>query len=644
MKFNLKKYTIALGLVALLASCNDDFMERYPLDKITDQNYWKSENDLKLYLNSLYPLYIVGHQSGWADKNTYPLNIKGSPLMYGDVYSDNCVKTGSEDSRMAGEYTVPTDASKTQDDTQGWHWWNLRKVNFFLARYHNAEIPEEKKNELAAEAYFFKAWEYYKKVLYYNDVPWLTRDLNVDSEELYMPRTPRAEVMDSVLMCINKAVTYLPEKGQEEVGRLNKDQANFLKARICLFEGTYRKYHTELNLQGSANKFLQEAVTACEALLGKYSLYNSGEEPYWNMFAATNVSANPEVILARTYMENEVGHAAQRYFDQNNANRQSMGATRGLVDEYLCIDGRPIYTGGSEGNYEKNSHFLGYGKWTELENRDPRLTQTICRPGEHVTIYQSGIVSLEKNGITYPKLSYNESSSTVTGYRVIKHWMGDIIEQDRVTNGIQAAIEFRYAEVLLNYAEAKYELNGTLSQGDVDLTINALRERAGFDFVKYPTSRLTVGKEPVDPRLDKIYAEKLDYPVSPLLREIRRERRVELAIENHRYEDLMRWKGGRLFTVPLRGMNFKAVESLYDGTHTAKPEIASKTILNTNVWVDDEGFLICYPKSPYEHTINGTLPWDDYRYYFPIPLSEFQMNPLLVQNPGWEDGKQSSSN
>lgn len=634
MKFKFKKYILALGVATtLLPGCNNDFMERYPLDQITDESFWKSETDLKMMLNSLYPLYIKGHQSGWSNSKNYPLGYIGSPLMYGDVYSDNCVRTGNEFDSMAGELVVPTGAG----ESTGWYWWNLRKVNFFLTHYDKAEISQEKKNAYAGEAYFFKAWEYYQKVLYFGDVPWLTRDLNVDSEELYAPRTPRAEVMDSVLMCINKAVNWLPEKANQEADRLNKDQANFLKARICLFEGTFRKYHKELGLESTANKWLEEAVKASEALLGKYSLYKAGEETYWKMFAAINLSDNPEVILARNYLENKVGHAAQRYFNQNHANYQAMGATRGLVDEYLCIDGRPIYTGGSEGNYEKNPNFLGYGKWTELENRDPRLTQTICRPGEHVTIYQGGVVDLEKNGITYPNLTYNASGAAMTGYRVIKHWMGDFEEETRTTQGIQAAIEFRYAELLLMYAEAKYELNGTLSQADVDLTINALRERAGFDFSKYPTAKLTVGQEPADPRLDKIYADKLDYTVSPLLREIRRERRIELAVENHRYEDLMRWKAGKLLTVPLRGMNFLSVQDLYDGTHNAKPETAIAVELNKTVFVDDEGFIICYPKSPYQNTIKGTLPWDDYRYYWPIPKEEIVMNPNLNQNKGWED-------
>lgn len=625
----LKHIFVALGLLSF-SSCNNEFMERIPLDRVTDDNFWRSESDMKLYLNTLYPKYIIGHQTDWANSREYPLNIYGSPLMYGDIYSDNAVKNGSEDERLSGEYVVPTGSGSS-----GWEWNELRDVNFFLARYNRADLPEDVKLKWAAEAYFFKAWDYYKKVLFFGDVPWLTEDLNVNSPELYNPRTPRAEVMDSVLWCINQAVEYLPAKGKEEAGRLNKDQANFLKARICLFEGTFRKYHKELGLEQTANKFLAEAVTASEALLGKYSLFNKEEDAYWTMFKSIDLKSNPEVILSRKYVEGEVGHCAQRYFNVNSS-RNAQGATKGLIDEYLCIDGKPIYTGGTENNYVQNPLFLGYGKWTELENRDPRLTQTICRPGEHVTAYVGGIVDKLANGTIYPRLTYNDGSSTVTGYRIIKHWMGDQIEQDRVTNGIQPAIEFRYGELLLIYAEAKYELNGTLSQQDVDLTINALRKRAGFNFNEYPSSRLMVGNEPSDPRLDKIYAEKLDYPVSPLLREIRRERRVETAFENRRYEDLMRWKAGKLFTVPLRGMKFTAeLQKLYDGTNTKKPEIASKTILDKNVWVDSEGFLIAYPRSA--NIENGTLPWDDYRYYFPIPKEELIMNPALIQNKGWEN-------
>ncbi len=639
----LKKYILAITCASFLFGCNDEFMERYPLDSVTDENFWHTENDLKLFVNNFYPKFFKGHGDGWStSKYTAPLPVVGSPLAYGDCYSDNCVRTGNEYRELAGMNKIPTGAG-----TGGWNWSDIRGINFFLQRYKRAEISEVKKNLYAGEIYLFKALAYFEKVKFFGDVPWLTRDLNVDSEELYAPRTPRAEVMDSVLMCLNRAVDFLPEKGDEESGRLNRDVANFYKSRICLFEGTYRKYHKELKLDGT--KFLQECVAACDALMGKYSLYtdNSGE-PYWKMFTAYNFRDNNEVIWGRTYVEDEFGHAFQRYYDQNNKNRQAMGATRGLIDEYLCEDGRPIYLSGTEGNYELNPLFKGYGMWNELENRDPRLTQTVCRPGEHVTIYKAGIADINSNGITYPMVNYNQTKSTVTGYRVIKHWMGDMEEQDRVTRGLQAAIEGRYAEVLLNYAEAKYVLDGTLSQEIVDKTINALRKRAGFDFATYPTARLVVGSEPADPRLDKIYAEKLDYTVEPLLREIRRERRIELAMENKRYDDLMRWKAGKLLTVPMRGTKMTPeMINLFDGSFAKpKPEltageqrIAVKAIVGTDVFVDDEGFIICYPKSTYPNTIKGTLPWEDYRYLWPIPREEITMNGQLKQNPGWEEAE-----
>ena len=635
MKF--KHIFCAMGLAASLWACNDDFMERYPLDVPTDETFWTSENDLKLFLNKFYPIWIQGHGDGWAQsKYLYPLPITGSPIAYGDVYSDNAVRTGNEFSELGENNKIPTGAGS---DANGWSWGNLRNVNYFLTHYQRANLSPETLAKYAGEAYFFKAWEYYHKVMIFGDVPWFTRELNTDSEELFMARTPRAEVMDSVLMCLNRAVSGLPEKGKEESGRLNKDMANFLKARICLFEGTYRKYHKDLKLD--ANKFLKECETACEALLGKYSLYTGdGATSYYKLFTlkgANAYSGNPEVILGRTYVDEEFGNAFQRYFDQNNSNRQAMGATRGLVEEYLCLDGRPIYIGGSEGNYEENPLFEGYGMWKELENRDPRLTQTVCRPGEYVTIWGNKKVD-PANGIEYPNVAYNSSGSTVTGYRFIKHWMGDQTEIDAVTNGVQAGIEFRYAELLLNYAEVEYELNGTLTQAQADQTINALRQRAGFDFAAYPGSRLVVGQEPQDPRLDKIYSEKLDYTVSALLREIRRERRVELALENRRYEDLMRWKAGNLFTVPLRGMKFtEEMQALYDGSHKDRVNGGSAATIKVgkDVFLDDEGYLICYPKSPYKQTIKGTLPWHDYRYLWPIPAEEIRLNPNLEQNPGW---------
>ncbi|MDR1880188.1 MAG: RagB/SusD family nutrient uptake outer membrane protein [Tannerellaceae bacterium] len=641
---------------ALFTSCNDDFMQQDQKDKLAEGSFLKNEGDLPLFLNQLYSKYIAGHQAGWAYDRVAPFyDVQGSPIIYTDMFSDNAVKSGSASSRLNEGYIVPQSG-----ENEGWSWGNLRIINYFLRNYRMAEGSVTNPSELdkwAAEAYFFKAWDYYRKVMIFGDVPWYVSDMNVNSPELYAPRTPRAEVMDSVLWCINYAVDHIKDS-ESPNGRINRDMANFLKARIALFEGTFRKYHTELGLQGTANKWLDECIESCEAIIaaGRYSLYNAGTDPYWKLFTfkkTPGTDNNKEAILARTYdgQSTSRGHCTQRYFEQNNGGaggRYSKGATRGLVDEYLCADGRPIYIGGTEGSYTLNPLFKGYdGMWTELENRDPRLRQTIARPGEYATISapMSGEMNRSKYGIIYPPVGYNYHSypgTTVTGYWFIKHWMCDQEEFNATQQGTQTALVFRYAEVLLMLAEAKAE-RGTLTNDDLNRTINKLRERAGYDFATYPNSRLTIENIPADPRLDKIYAEKLDYAVTPLLREIRRERRIEMVMEGLRYEDLMRWKAGKLLTVPLRGMKFtEEKQKLYDGSNaTPKPPLnensvtAAKAILGKEVWVDSEGFLIAYPRDT--RITNGTLPWSDKRYYWPIPYDQLELNKNLTQTPGWQD-------
>ena len=641
------KYFVLLSLTGLLLlpACNDDFMQQDPIVELAEGAFLKNEGDLPYYLNNLYNRYITGHQTGWAYDRVAPLDVAGSPIMFNDIMSDNMVHSGNAATRLNESFRTPQTG-------MGWTWDNLRLVNYFLRNYRDAEGSVSDPavlNKWAAEAYFFKAWEYYSKVLYFGGVPWYTYDMNINSPELYDPRTPRAEVMDSVLWCINYAVEHIQDNGANPIGRINRDMANFLKARICLFEGTFRKYHTELGLQSTANRYLQECVTACEAIMetNRYQLYSAGTDPYWKLFTFKQTPAadgHREAILARIYDGAKQGHATQRYYEQNAiiANRYAKGATRGLIDEYLCEDGRPIFIGGAEGNYTVNPLFEGYdGLWTELNNRDPRLRQTVARPGEYNTIARVGDpkgMDQTEFGITYPTIGYADGTApgtTVTGYWFIKHWMCDFTEYDAVTLGQQTALQFRFAEVLLMLAEAKTEL-GTINNDDLDRTVNKLRERAGFDFAKYPDARLTIDNIPADPRLDKIYAEKLDYSVSPLLREIRRERRIEMAMEGLRYEDLMRWKAGNLFTVPLRGMKFTAEkQKLYDGSNQNPPITARRAILGTDVWIDDDDFLIAYPRDP--RVIQGVLPWSDYRYYWPIPFEQLTLNENLTQTPGWED-------
>jgi hypothetical protein len=435
--------------------------------------------------------------------------------------------------------------------------------------------------------------------------------------------------------------------------------ALFLKSRFCLFEGTFRKYHTELNLQSSANDLLKMSRDAAKKIIDKnrYRLFkNADGDGYWRMFiqkGSPETEGNEETILARVYDGVKLGHDNPRYWGMNNHTRYCMGAPLCMIEDYLCEDGRPIYLAGSEGNYTVNPLFKGYdGMWEELDNRDPRLRQTVGKPGEYASMFEmdDNTYGLEETGVIYPMIIYDTGggspmkhyNSTVTGYRFIKHWMPDYSEWEANPNGVQTAHMFRYGELLLIYAEARAEL-GEITNEDLDITINALRERAGFDFAKYPNARLTLSNIPADPRLDAIYAEKLDYSVSPIIREIRRERRVETMMEGMRYEDLMRWKAGKLFTVPVRGMKMTPEKiELYsknrnDETYKDYPFKVTVPIgeVGNQVRVDEEGFIIPWPTST--TVIKGVRPWDDKRYYYPIPLNEMLLNPQLKQNPGWKD-------
>jgi hypothetical protein len=641
-----------MGAVAL-TGCNDAFMQQDPTQEMAEGVFLKNESDLPLYLNQFYAKFVEGLQSGYAESTTlanapFGEAIRMPRLIGWDKMTDNALLSGTQlsanntgvaDPRLNGTFVIPQTGTTT-----GWDWTQTRSLNYFLRNYTQAAKGGDvaKLDKYKAEALFFKAWDYYNKVLIFGEVPWFSSDLNVDSPELYAPRTPRVALMDSVLNIINFAVAHLPE-GKAPDGRINKDMANFLKMRICLFEGTFRKYHSNLNLP-DAGKFLDECATAAQAIMntGHYQLYTgAGAKSYYKMFTflkTPQTDGNTEAILARTYDGTNVGNATFRYFDQNQTKKYGcFGASKGMLDEYLSIDGKTI---------ENSDLFQGYdGLWLELENRDPRLAQTVCRPGEYWTIWRNsgptkGVIDVKVHGITLPLIG-SANASTVGGYRVIKHWVGDIAEYEATTNGTQTGVEFRYGEVLLALAEAKAE-RGTLTQTDIDNTINALRTRAGFDFTTYPDSKFTLGNYPTDTRLDNIYRDYVGYVPSSLIREIRRERRVEMAWEGLRYADLIRWKAGKLMTVPLRGM--KMTQEKQDLYKVQRDLDASKTdhsneyvvsitfvkLKDKDYFLDTDGFIICYPKDP--NISNGELPWDDKRYYWPIPKQEIELNDKLTQS------------
>ena len=559
---------VSLGLLSLTA-CNDSFMDRFPTTEISDQNFWNSARDMELYCNGLYT-YIKGHGSGH----------ERSPLLSGDNQSDNMAPQ-DYNKVAAGEHIVPEKAGNGE-----WDWTFIRKCNYFLTRYQRADISQEEKDAYAAEVYFFKAWDYFEKVKRYGDVPWLSKDLTTESEELFGPRDSRILVMDSVLACIDWAIDKLPEKQNAVLGRVNRDVALILKARICLHEGTFRKYHRIENPE----KFLREAVSASQTLMeeGHYQIYNTGhpESDYRTLFCSLDLKDNPEMIYYKAYEEGLLGNRTSNLLEGGESTL-GYSVTKSLVDAYLCECGKPISL--------CKEHFLGHDSiQAEMLHRDPRLCQTVCYPGKDLQ-RDTKLPAIPGSNIS--------TSNIPTGYQIIKYWVDDPAEYLRYQNGILDAPIFRYAEALLIYAEAKAEL-GECLQSDLDISINLLRERAGMpdmvieQLVKDPES---------------------DFPeLTVLLDEIRRERRVEFALENMRYDDLMRWKAGKLLEKTVRGMKF--VQSQY-------PSV----VVGTNIDVDEEGYIL-----PYWNILPNGRKFDESKhYYFPIPTEELVINKNLKQNPGW---------
>jgi len=575
---------ISILMACLTLSCSEDFLNRLPLDELSPADYFKTANDLKLYANRFYPL-LPSH-SGY-----------GGGTFWTDQNSDNMVPM-VEDARLAGTRVVPSSGG-------GWTWDDVRQANYFLDHCYNYPQEADLKKVYIAEVKLFKALLYFDKLKTFGAVPWFTTALYPDSPELYAARDSRDVVTDSIIACLDYAIANLKPKSQTEAFRMNKEAALLFKARICLYEGTWEKYHqnTPFGVAGKdGSKYLQLAASAADQLikLGTHSLYKgpAGQE-YFSLFNQLDYSTNPEVILWKKY---DVGLGVYHYCSQYLPfGAGNTGVTKSLMDDYLCTDGKPISV---------SPLFLGYDSiQREVANRDPRLLQSMLLPGFPMTI---NAPNSPNRLFVKPALDGNQSRAT-TGYCMNK---GANLEysQQLSAGGTMASIILRYTEALLIYAEAKAEL-GTITQTDVDNTINKIRGRVGM--VPLNISGITADPD-------------WDFPaLSPVINEIRRERRIEMAFEAQRWDDLARWRAHHLFAGK-RPKGIKYIGSNLEGTyfdHLGNPTI----FIGQNLYVDSKGLV-----DPYQLKFPlglGFVPGRDY--LSPIPSDEITLNSKLVQNPGW---------
>ena len=446
-------------------------------------------------------------------------------------------------------------------------------------------------------------------------MPWIDVPLDVEDPKLYASQDTRELVMNHVIDDLNYAIANIADNNESSRTLVTRDVALALKSRVALFEGTFRKYHTELGLTGSAESWLNDAIQASEALInsGTYELNTvmGADMSYRQLFTSESVISS-EIIMAVVSSNNfGIRHAANWYYTSATTGIR-FSFIRPFIHTYLNIDGTPFT---DSPGYETKVFA------EEVANRDKRLQQTIRTAG-------------------YSRVSGNESvpappafTYTYTGYQPIK-WSMDDVAVDGGNNNINAVSLFRYAEVLLNYAEAKAEL-GELTDELWAGTVGALRERAGITggTQSLPTM--------VDPYLQNVYFPDIS---DPILLEIRRDRGIELAMEGFRFYDIVRWKRGELMEMQWSGIFIPSTNQLIDLDEDGDPDVYFFTqepttredgVIYIDVQADphklrneDHGEIIWLDNIPRE--------WEEKKYYYPIPQSHILLNPNLEQNTGWE--------
>jgi hypothetical protein len=573
-------HTIALSLLLAATALSCD-LERYPANTINPGLFFRTEQDLALYAVSFYDILPTGQELFKID---------------GEL-SDYFATATQPSLFINGNYT-PRDAT-------GWTWSQLYNLNYFLERSNSPGIPDAVRNHYIGIARFFRAWFYYDKVKTFGDVPWYDKTMEIDDPDLYKPRDSRATVMTHVLADLDFACTHIDDAKSADASTVNRWVALAFKSRVCLFEGTFRKYHAAPGLQGTADYWLAQAREAAATVMdsGGFLLNESGATPYRDLFTSEK-PVTTEVLLADVYSANMARYHDANWMWSTSSTWVRPGLTRRFINTFLYIDGTP-FTG--QPGYRQTAFT------DEIKNRDSRLAQIIRTP--HYRL----------NGAE----AAPDFGHTQTGYHLIKFTQDNnpYMAQARNTNSIPL---IRYAEVLLNYAEAAAEL-GAFTPQDWARTIAPLRRRAGLIATALPAA--------ADPYMQSYFPGITD----ALLLEIRRERAIELVAEGLRFDDIRRWKAGALMEEIWDGIYVPALNTEYDLNEDGHPDVCfvpalpdTKTagvfysVLSESLTLSDgtSGNIQVYP--------NVTKRFEDKKYLYPIPEDARLRNPNLGQNDGWE--------
>lgn len=575
----IKKLTLCGIVFTLTLSGCLKQLDQLSESSITDQVFWKTTSDLIIGTNALY--------AGLPDFNT------PSEDRYSD-FAANVVSGPANFDRISdGSRVLPSNEVLWTDSYRF-----IRMANNVIEKAVNITGDQEVINNCVAQARFFRAFHYFKLVRAYGDVPYVNKTLQASDPELYGARKDRAAILDSIYADLDYAAANCPQadaisassgvSGQpgKEYGRITRSAALAMKSRIALHEGTWHKFQQAPAFTGTPDptRHLTLARDAAFTIMqeAKHQLFTgSGALSFQNAFRyeGETYSKSKENILTRIYGQNLANNVSSNSYLRTSLTDGANAATRKFVALALFSDGLPA------GKSSLDSTGIETGILTEFRNRDPRMTQTIFKPGDdYVTIADANA----KYGNTYY-------------YHQQKYYTGSADFFQAAAGGVFIDfIVIRYAEVLLNYAEAVYELNDAITDAELDASINLLRNRATNNDVSKLSllSNAFVGANNLNMR-----------------EEIRRERSIELAYEGFRYWDLLRWKMAEI-ELPKAILQRKFFDNVNYGTVTAPA-------------LTPERYIIYQPAAD-----RSFDPAKDY--LWPLPTAQIGLsNGTLEQNPNW---------
>lgn len=556
---NMKKYILTSLLLGSLAltGCNDAFLNRTPLDELTDENFWKTEAHVKSVANACYNHLI------------------GKDIINYEALGDDALWYNNSGYRQIGSGAYGSDLSILNSQWEKFYR-GIRECNYFLENYNRAEaVSTETRERYAAEVKFIRAYQYMFLTQFWGDVPLVTKTLTMDSPELFDPRTSRKDVIDFILNDLRSSYKALPATiagGKSDFGRITQAASLALIARLAL-------YNERWEMAAEAAKEIMD--------MNYFSIYTSGgtSNAYRNLFIyegrASRNASNKETILAFVYNYTAgTKHNLSRELQVPDQETRLM-PTKAFVDNYLCSDGKPVSISPlySEASYD-----------ALFQNRDPRMKQAILSPGSAWNGKADGSASNTATTIFRTPRFTNDKKGCVTrtGFYPVKYC--EPTKVSAVGTDDNDIIIFRYAEVLLTYAEAMFK-QGKLTQDIVDQTINKLRDRVGMH------------------RMNLTELAEWELNIED---ELRRERRVEMFMEGWRYFDVQRWKEGDRLGNDVKGIKKSMVEvqSSVDGYAT-----------------DADGYII---------TMSGRIFEDPKNYLWSLPFTQMERNPnLKPNNPGW---------